>query len=199
MGNIVALDEGKYVFESMLDGWSDQTSRGLRATTIDVRRRFIEYFTEFCATYPWQWKPRDLEDYSVRVRSGKGPLKRSTIRGYQTNVRLFCDFLTDPRYGWQAECLARFAAHRSRPTLLRLTLVAGFVGEEPIPELRVVAVRVEQCVRPIRLIQVPLTHGVTQPAVIRLASKLQNPARHRDGNPVHGELAYERVEPFPGR
>lgn len=93
----------------MLDGWANQqTSRGLQATTIDSRRRFIEDFAEFCAAYPWQWQPRDLEDYSVRVRPGKGPLKRSTIRGYQTRIRLFCDFLTDPRYGWQAECLARF-------------------------------------------------------------------------------------------
>jgi site-specific recombinase XerD len=108
-GNVVALDEGKYVFESMLDGWANQqTSRGLQATTIDSRRRFIEDFAEFCAAYPWQWQPRDLEDYSVRVRPGKGSLKRSTIRGYQTRIRLFCDFLTDPRYGWQAECLARF-------------------------------------------------------------------------------------------
>ncbi|MFJ4044168.1 tyrosine-type recombinase/integrase [Microbacterium sp. NPDC089987] len=108
-GNVIALDEGKYVFESMLDGWGDQqASRGLQATTIDARRRFIEDFAEFCATYPWQWLPRDLEDYSVRVRHGKGPLKRSTIRGYQAKIRLFCDFLTDPRYGWQAECLARF-------------------------------------------------------------------------------------------
>ena len=85
------------------------------------------------------------------------------------------------------------------PVRHRLALVAGFVGKEAIPELRVVAVGVEQGVRPIRLIQVPLTHGVTPPAVIRLASKLQNPARHHDGNPVRGELAYERVEPFPGR
>lgn len=108
-GNVVALDEGKYVFESMLDGWADQqASRGLQATTIDVRRRLIEHFTEYCTAYPWHWQPQDLEDYSTRARPDKKPVKRSTIRGYQTTVRLFCDFLTDQRYGWQSECLVRF-------------------------------------------------------------------------------------------
>src|SRR6185369_9157251 len=41
--------------------------------------------------------------------------------------------------------------------------------------------------------------GVGTPAVVRLAGELEYPARHRDGNPVGGELSYERVEPFPGR
>ncbi|WP_292897878.1 MULTISPECIES: tyrosine-type recombinase/integrase [unclassified Microbacterium] len=110
-GNVVALDEAKYVFESMLDGWSDQqASRGLLARTIDRRRRFIEHFTEYCATYPWQWQPQDLEDYSTRGRSGAKLLSRSTLRGYQTDVRLFCEFLTDQRYGWQTECLTRFGS-----------------------------------------------------------------------------------------
>ncbi len=107
----MALDEGKYVFESMLDGWADQqASRGLLAVTIERRRRFIERFTDYCATYPWQWQPRDIEGFTSRGRSGSTVLLRSTLRSYQTNVRLFCDFLTDPRYGWQTECIARFGS-----------------------------------------------------------------------------------------
>ena len=35
-----------------------------------------------------------------------------------------------------------------RPRAHRLTSVFGFVGEEPVPELRVLAVRIEQGVRP---------------------------------------------------
>jgi hypothetical protein len=37
------------------------------------------------------------------------------------------------------------------------------------------------------------------PPVVRLSSDVQDPARHRDGDTVGGELVHERVEPFPGR
>ena len=40
---------------------------------------------------------------------------------------------------------------------------------------------------------------VGQPAEVGLAGELEYPARHRDGDPVGGELLYERVVPFPGR
>ncbi|MGO1849874.1 tyrosine-type recombinase/integrase [Microbacterium sp.] len=108
-GNVVVLDEEKFVFEAMLDGWADQqASRGLQAITIERRRQFIQRFTDYCAAYPWRWEPRDLEDYTSRARSGPAPLSRSTLRSYQLTVRWFCDFITDPRYGWQAECVTRF-------------------------------------------------------------------------------------------
>ena len=42
-------------------------------------------------------------------------------------------------------------------------------------------------------------HLAGEPPVVGLASDLQYPARHRDGDSVGGELAHERVEPFPGR
>ena len=41
--------------------------------------------------------------------------------------------------------------------------------------------------------------GLLEPPIVRLACKLQHPTRHRDGDPVGGELTHERVEPFPGR
>ena len=85
------------------------------------------------------------------------------------------------------------------PIRHRLAHVAGFVSEEPISELRVVTVSIEQRVRPIRLLQLPPRHRITQPAVVGLASELQYPARHHDRNPVRGELAHERVHHFPGR
>ncbi|ODT24782.1 MAG: integrase [Microbacterium sp. SCN 69-37] len=108
-GNVVVLDEEKFVFDSMLDGWSDQqASRGLKTITVERRLRFIQRFTEFCEAYPWRWQPHDLEDYTSRMRSGATPLSSSTLRNYQLCVRLFCDFLTNPRYGWQTECVTRF-------------------------------------------------------------------------------------------
>ena len=77
--------------------------------------------------------------------------------------------------------------------------VTGLVGEEAIAELGVIAVSVEEGVRPVGLDEFGVGHGGDEPAVIGLAGELQDPQRHRDGDPVGGELTHERVEPFPGR
>lgn len=44
------------------------------------------------------------------LRSVRG-CARSTLRNYQGAVRQFCDFVTNPAYGWAEECLLRFGAH----------------------------------------------------------------------------------------
>ena len=49
-----------------------------------------------------------------------------------------------------------------------------------MPELGVVAVRVEQCVGTIPLHKPSLIDRVGQPPVVGLAGELENPARHRD-------------------
>ena len=38
-------------------------------------------------------------------------LRRSTLRGYQIAVRLFCGYVTDPAYGWPRECESRFGSY----------------------------------------------------------------------------------------
>ena len=38
-------------------------------------------------------------------------LKRTTLRSYQEAVRSFCTYVTDPAYGWPAECEQRFGTH----------------------------------------------------------------------------------------
>ena len=58
---------------------------------------------------------------------------------------------------------------------------------------------VEQGVGPIGGLEFGVGHRMGAPAVIGLAGELQDPARHRHGDPVGGELTHERVEPFPGR
>ena len=52
---------------------------------------------------------------------------------------------------------------------------------------------------PAQLDQLGLGDLLFAPAVVGLAGELQDPQGHRDGNAVSGELAHERVEPFPGR
>ncbi|GAA4380462.1 hypothetical protein GCM10023152_28920 [Agromyces bauzanensis] len=99
------------MFETMLTGWGDQqASRGLAASTVSSRVLVIRRFGEFAGRYPWEWAPGDLEDFTVHAISGGRLAAKSTIRGYHAIIRLFCDYLTDPRYDWASECERRFGS-----------------------------------------------------------------------------------------
>ena len=77
--------------------------------------------------------------------------------------------------------------------------IAGFLDEVAVAELGVVAVGVEQSVSPLCRGKFGLADRIGQPATVGLAGELEDPARHRDGDSLGGELLHERVEPFPGR
>lgn len=97
------------VFAAMLDGWTiQQAGRLLNKTTIEPRVKLVERFFRFTNTYPWEWQPTDLEKFTTDLRSGSKPITYSTARNYQNTLALFCDYLTDPRYGWVDECAERF-------------------------------------------------------------------------------------------
>src|SRR5699024_6207787 len=85
------------------------------------------------------------------------------------------------------------------PPTHRFTGDVSLVGEVAVAELRILTVCVEQGVGSMRFDALGIGDRVLQPPVVGLASNLKYPARHRDGNPVSGELAHERVPPFPGR
>jgi len=72
----------------------------------------------------------------------------------------------------------------------------GLVGQESVAELRIVAVCVEQRVGQIGLLGFGVGEWLLQLPVVGLASDLEHPARHHHANPVGGQLAHERVEPF---
>ncbi|MGH9248982.1 MAG: tyrosine-type recombinase/integrase [Acidimicrobiales bacterium] len=106
---LVHLDEATAVFEAMLAGWErQQLARLLGESTIKPRMALVRRFTEFAGAFPWAWTAGDLEDFTVGLMSGGQRLAASTIRGYHVTVRLFCDYLTDIRYGWARECADRF-------------------------------------------------------------------------------------------
>ncbi|MGO2932258.1 MULTISPECIES: tyrosine-type recombinase/integrase [Microbacterium] len=108
---VVPLHEDAAVFSGMLDGFSrQQTSRGLATQTIQMRRWQVERFQRFADSYPWEWLPGDVEDFTTSLFSGPRPLARSTVRIYHLTLRAFCDFITDQRYGWVAECRSRFGS-----------------------------------------------------------------------------------------
>jgi hypothetical protein len=85
----------------------------------------------------------------------------------------------------------------------RLPRLTGLVDQQPMPELRVVPMGVEQSVGAVRLHPVGVSDRSSEPPVVGLAGEFQDPARHRDRHPERGvgggQLTNERVHHFPGR
>ena len=106
---VVHLDPERAVLEAMLQGWRDQqVARFLKASTIVARIRLVRRFVEFTGLYPWQWTPAEGEAWISELRSGARPLRVSTLRGYEIDIRMFCEYLSDRRYRWGTECQERF-------------------------------------------------------------------------------------------
>jgi len=102
---VVHLDEPAAVFTGMVEGWCrQQRSRMLGDATITSRERLVRRFQAFAESYPWQWTPGDIEDFTVSLTSGSDRLAVSTIRGYHLALRMFCDYITDGRYEWAKQC-----------------------------------------------------------------------------------------------
>ena len=106
-GGVVPLDRPRAVFESMLEGWAtQQRARFLRQEgTIGPRLDLVRRFARFTGQYPWQWEPPEAEAFFAGL--GVAP---STARGYQNTLRAFCEYATDPRYGWPTRCAEWFGA-----------------------------------------------------------------------------------------
>jgi integrase/recombinase XerD len=78
------------VFDAMLDGWKAQMlARGLTPQTIEGRCR-LRRFQEFAGTYPWTWRPVDLDDYMAGRRSGEKPISPTTLRSDSNAIDVLC-------------------------------------------------------------------------------------------------------------
>ena len=109
--NVAHLDPERAVLDGMLDGWrAQQTARFLKVATIAARERLVRRFVAFSGMYPWQWTSAEVEAWIGELRSGAKPLRLSTLRGYEIDIKMFCEYVTDPRYPWLSECEARFGA-----------------------------------------------------------------------------------------
>ncbi|BBX35933.1 hypothetical protein MMAGJ_52150 [Mycolicibacterium mageritense] len=107
--NVVQLDPEQAVLEAMLQGWErQQRARFLKDATITPRLRLVRRFVEFSGLYPWQWAPAEGEAWISALRSGSSPLRVSTARNYEIDIRMFCEYLLDQRYGWLTECTQQF-------------------------------------------------------------------------------------------
>ena len=111
-GNVALLRPAEQVFDDMLTGWSaQQVSRMLNPKTIGARLSQVRRFAGFCGSLPWEWSPADVEEWTTELVSGDKPCSHGTIRSYQNAVALFCDYLTDRRYGWIERCEELFGTH----------------------------------------------------------------------------------------
>jgi hypothetical protein len=74
---------------------------------------------------------------------------------------------------------------------------SDLVGEESIAGLGVISVSVEDRVRLIGLLELAGGDRLVAPAVVLGSAQVEDRARHRDGDPVDGQLTDEREHHFP--
>jgi integrase/recombinase XerC len=105
---VAQLNKHDAIFQGMLLGWkTQQQSRQLSDDTIEPRLRYVTRLHEFTVQYPWEWGPASLEDFSaIEFRSKKRA--KATIRQMQNSIGLFCEYITDARYGWLTICADAF-------------------------------------------------------------------------------------------
>ena len=105
------LHPERAVFGAMLAGWqAQQCSRSLADTTVLWRERIVRRFAEFTDGFPGTWTAAYVEDWTTSLLSRRGH-SHTTIRSYHGAVACFLDYVVDSRYGWAAECEARFGTH----------------------------------------------------------------------------------------
>src|SRR6266536_2887784 len=108
VSGVVQLHPEDAMVEAMLGGWrAQQLARGLRESTIAPRERLVRQFLAFTSEYPWQWGPAHVDEW-IQSLTGERHLAASTIRNYQTELRLFSEYICDGRYGWALACEREF-------------------------------------------------------------------------------------------
>lgn len=111
LDKVALLHPDTQVFEAMVTGWRNQmTARNLAASTITGRERQVRAFQAHSNEFPWAWSACLADEWFADLRAVRHS-SRSTVRGYQVSVRGFCDYLTDPAYGWAAVCEEQFGTH----------------------------------------------------------------------------------------
>ncbi len=92
---------------------------------------------EFSNLYPWQWTAAEVEAFIDSLRSAPTLMAVSTARNYAVELRLFLEYLTDPRYGWVQVCTDRFGAAPTQVldewnTVVHVSDYEGAPGRRPL-------------------------------------------------------------------
>jgi site-specific recombinase XerD len=127
------LRPDEQVFEAMLRGWRDQgLARNLAPATLQARERQVRALQANAGSFPWQWTLQSADEWFADLRAVRH-CTRSTLRGYQVGIRGFCDYVTDPAYGWIEECLRRFGTHPVQViTAVNAAVHVSEVESEPV-------------------------------------------------------------------
>ena len=92
----------------MLTGWKQQQlARNFTAGTIRGRAKPGPPVRGSHRAFSWDWTVGDADEFFAHERSILN-LAFATIRAYQTHLKVFCDFLTDPVYEWDRVCRQGF-------------------------------------------------------------------------------------------
>ncbi|MEV0261052.1 tyrosine-type recombinase/integrase [Streptomyces sp. NPDC050617] len=104
------LNPESAIFDAMLEGWArQQRSRFLKwDSTIKPRLQMVRRFWRYTNQYPWQWEPAEGEAFISQLQTREKGLASSTGRGYENQLKMFLEYVTDPRYGWLALCHEQF-------------------------------------------------------------------------------------------
>jgi hypothetical protein len=110
MGQLVYLPAGvagpdpDAFLSDVLTGWRRaQLAQNFSPGTARRRVASVLRMGDFVGSYPWQWTAADADDFFGHLR-GVRNLAHTTVRAYQTDVKLFLDYATDPAYDWNEHC-----------------------------------------------------------------------------------------------
>ncbi len=137
VSGVVQLRPEDAMVEVMLRGFrAQQTARGLRDEGITKREQVVKRFMAFTNDYPWLWSAGQVDEWSLSL-TAEHHLAPSTIRQYQGHLRLFTEYLTDPRYGWVRACEKEFGTGvHPVPVVHEWNTIAHLNDYEGNPEAR---------------------------------------------------------------
>ncbi|MDH6532951.1 site-specific recombinase XerD [Aurantimicrobium minutum] len=100
--------------EQVLTGWKrQQFTKNFTEKTVKRRIASVVGFAEFSGKFPWEWTPRDADDYFAHLRGVKN-LSQETARAYQSDISLFCAYATSDIYQWNETCGRMFGTSMSQ-------------------------------------------------------------------------------------
>jgi integrase/recombinase XerD len=111
VGSVPLLHPEQQMLEEMLEGWrNQQLCRNLQFSTVDQRIRVVRRFVDHVNEFPWRWTPALVEEYFGDLRSIK-KLSHASLRGQQSALRQFNNYVSTPDYGWDQVCEQLFGTH----------------------------------------------------------------------------------------
>lgn len=100
--------------EQVLTGWKrQQFTKNFTEKTVKRRIASVVGFAEFSGKFPWEWTPRDADDYFAHLRGVKN-LSQETARAYQSDISLFRAYATSDIYQWNETCGRMFGTSMSQ-------------------------------------------------------------------------------------